>query len=387
MKLDLYGQASDSEETSPEEALEIYKKLEHENSEFHTSILLAAIICPIVASVIAFFVSQSISSHRTIATVLILCGIGFLPPLLMFGAKLAEKRKTYMGVTTGLLEWSIMAFFLPIFAIFAHLITLVILFLIAGIITLVIWTPLSLVNHLLTRAPFLWPTDLPIHVSLPFFLACFVVVFLFAMSNVPLRPVFPVRRILMEIPVGLKVNSGKILEFIASSALGLALVGTGPLGILYGDVYIGVIANGFSGVLLGLSFARLESDPLLGNLYRIARARCLIRLSRQAEASYRLSSVLEAGKLFLPEAAKNLAIALWSVVHDPPVVERYINEAAKCISSDDRYVEIYLHSIQRTKRLAGLEGNIDSLKRMIRGKYLGVGRVLDTDYAYQEGVD
>lgn len=349
--LNLYRQASDAEDTSPEQALQTYKKLERENSEFHTSILLAAIICPIVASVIAFFVSHSISGHRTIATILIVGGIGFLPPLLMFGAKLVEKRKRHIGVTTGLLEWAITAVGSPIILMFADIIFLGILFFVAGIITLVILTPLSLVNHLLTGAPFLWPTELPTHVYLPIFLVCFVAIFLFAMSNVPLRPIFPVKRILMEIPVGLKVNSSKILEFIASLALGLALIGSGPLGILYEDIRIGVIANGFSGALLGLSFARLESDPVLGNLYRIARARCLMRLGREAEASYRLSSVLAAGNLFLPEATKKLAIALWSVIHDPQVVEKYINEAAKCVSSDDMHVEIYLDNIQKTRRL------------------------------------
>ena len=351
MDLNLYRRASDSEDTSAEEALGVYKKLEHENSEFYTSILLAAIIFPTVASVIAFLVSQSISSHRTIATVLILCGIGFLPPSLMFGAKLVEKRERCMGVATGLLELAIMVVYLPIIVIFADIISLAIMSFIAAIITAIILTPVSLVIHILTGAPFLWPTELPTHVYLPIFLVCFVAIFLFAMSNVPLRPIFPVKRILMEIPVGLKVNSSKILEFIASLALGLALIGSGPLGILYEDIRIGVIANGFSGALLGLSFARLESDPVLGNLYRIARARCLMRLGREAEASYRLSSVLAAGNLFLPEATKKLAIALWSVIHDPQVVEKYINEAAKCVSSDDMHVEIYLDNIQKTRRL------------------------------------
>jgi len=93
----LYKKASELEEPSPEEALGIYKELEDENSEFHTSILLAGIIFPILAYLISFVVVQYISGHRTIVTVLILSVVGFAPPLLMVGTKIAKKEKRHEG--------------------------------------------------------------------------------------------------------------------------------------------------------------------------------------------------------------------------------------------------------------------------------------------------
>lgn len=381
MNLNLYRQASDLEDTNPEEALKIYKKLEHENSEFHISILLAAIISFIVAFVIAFFVSQSMSSYRTIATIIIMSSIGFLPPSLMYATKLVRQRKRCMGVTTSRPSQVIAGAFMAIGAIYVIVIQIVILVIIAAITSFIILALSGLVNHLLTGAPFLWSPE----PNEPLFWVCFVIVFLIVASDVSLWPIFPVRRKLMQIPIGLKVNYGNILRFIAVLAIVLVIYRSGPLAFLYKDIRLGVIASGFSGVLFSFTFGRWENDPPLANLYRFARARCLIRLGRQAEADLRLTGVLKGEKLFLSEAAEKLGIALWSIINDPPEVERYINEAAKCVSSNDRYLEIYLDNIQKTRRLVGLEDKGDLPKRMMCGKHLGVGRVLETGYAYQEG--
>jgi len=275
--------------------------------------------------------------------------------------------------------------------IFADLITLLILVLIAALIAATILIPLTLLNHFLTGAPFVWPAELPMNVHLPVFFVCFVIIFLFVMSDVRLRP-FSIRRILSEMPVGLRVNSGRILEYIASMAFGLVLVGSGTLEILYEDIRHGIIANGFAGLLLGSAFAHgaLEKDFVLGNLYRIGRARCLIRLDRQTEASYRIKRLGDSPKFSRPPPVEYLVIALLNLIEGFPRIEEYLNEAAtESVSTDEyhRYREIIADSILRTRRLAGLSDDSGLVRKMIRRNYLGIGRVLRTGYSYMDGVD
>ena len=358
MNINLYQKASDLEETNPEEALEIYNKLEKENKEFHKYILLTSIICPIFAFIIALFVVQFISSHQTIATVLVLSVIGFGPPLLIFGSKYFKQGERHTGVKVKPIERALWVLLTGPIAILGGLITIVFLVLGTLLIEAIFLIPLSVVYPLLTGAPFI----LPENIKILLFFVFFIPFFLFVVSEVRLIP-FSIRRILMKIPVGLKLRSGNILKFIASTAVGIAIVGGGALGILYEDVLSGVIVYCFTGLLVGLAFSRgVEKDFILGNLYRIARARCLIRLDRHAEASYRLKIFVhhpDYPPFSLTPVVKYLVYASIDLINDfPNEAEEYLNEAAKSISGDDKYREIYLDSIQKTRQLAGLSNNI-----------------------------
>ena len=422
MNLDLYRQASELEDTNPEEALKIYKRLEHENKEFHMDILLVAIICPIIAFVIAFLVVQYIGSYRTIsaiASILILILVGFTPPSLMFNIKFKEKIMErdikYKGGIPA--RWLILfsSLGMALITIFSEVIEIVAIAVVAGLIAIVILFPISLVDHFLTGSPILWyGSEYPIYAIIIVFI-CLVIVFLFALSEIRINPatlILPhpfisrrrfIKEILKEIPIGLKINSVRILGFVIF-AIGIFLVGSGSLGMQYGDIRYGFIATCISGVFFGLTFAfgPLEKDYILGNLYRIGRARCLIRLDRQAEANYRLYMMRDLSPQFgRPPVIENLTSALVELRVDAPASHAYVkeklNEAAISISDrqyyNAEYTEIYVDSIQKTRQLAGLDDDMD-IKKMIPSvpphvldPYFGIGCILKTGYSYQEGID
>ena len=358
MNLKLYKQALDLEDTAPKEALEIYHKLDRENSEFYADILLAAIIFPFLASIIAFLTVQSISSHQIIAIVLILSGVGFAPPLFMYGKRLVEKVKglhlqsvSIEAATEG-----------PIITIFTGFFYFMLILIVAVLMVAIIWTSVSLVHNFLTGAPFVSPGKLPMHVHFPIFLGCFAFFLLFLLSRVDFRP-FSIKRILKEIPIGLKANSSEIPQFIAKITIGFNLVGNSSFGILHEDFRYAIMLNCFTGLLLGLAFARaLKKDKVLDTLYEIARARCLIRLDRQIEAGYRLKKLVK--KIGCPAAAKYLAYALLELIEDSPRVEECLNEAAtRSLRNSDKYRELYLDSLLKEKQLAGLGNDLNLLKR------------------------
>jgi len=393
MSVALFQRALQLEEAEPERALALYKTLESENTSLYKDVLLVAIGCPILASVLAFFACRATDWHESLTIILIIGGLGFFPPILMFHYRLLQKGFQHPGWLLMLVFAAGSAFLLLI----ANAVALAIDVIIAGLVAGAVLIPLSFVLYLVGGiSSFLLPAELPLYVFLPVFVPILVLVMAQGFSEVELMPIFPLRRFLVEIPAGLRRNWEKTAMFVASVGASFALVGSGPLGLLHEHLYAALLANGLAGALLGVSISRPERDLLLANLIRLGQARCLLALRRTAEVRRPLKMVAKSPSFSRPEAVEYLAAALGEIHAGRPASE-YLHHAAEAGELMVGHRDIWLASYSRTRSLAGLEEHskrrqpsrrrrVQRRKAAKEGKYLGIGRVLATGYACQKGV-
>ena len=157
MNIESYRQASDLEETDPEKALEIYNKLEHENLDFRQNILLLGIIGFSIGFVIAFFVVQSIASHKYITPLAIWYGIGITTTFgLHFAATIKMEQLTKLEAKKLKYQFlliPVMAIFVPI----AQGLELACLLIITILFAEGIFGILSVIYHIVSGAPFISP--------------------------------------------------------------------------------------------------------------------------------------------------------------------------------------------------------------------------------------
>ncbi len=420
----LYKEASALEETSPKGALKTYNRLESLNKPFATRIFLPAAICPIIASFVNYGVSELVDGHRTWVAILMLIAVGFVPPLIIYERKFEQLKaqhsrlsiRYYVIIGSALVYAVVLSFGQLIVAIVVGFYTFIFTF----PILLLIYFLIGLYSFLyLNGTPYYWLdlyTGLPIYVTMPviniffviFYLACITGIFLNgSIDMVPFRLPYYVKRI----PVAIRPMAGEILSFFTIAAVGYAVYGTG-FDIPYGYSWAGLIENSFAGIMLGLYYARrLEKDFIFGNVLRIAKIRCLIRLGREDEARYILRRVtkdydyppkfsrtpvvkhlgnalgyfiadqdcyrrqrgLPSNQPVFEDVASNRATeglsSRWVAYDDRPPVDYPYNEVSEAAMSletaQPKYIDTYVDSIDKTRRFIGL-GNDQSIEKLIR---------------------
>lgn len=292
MIMKLYRQASNLEEADPDKALKIYDKLARENLEFHRGVLLLATIGFIIGFLIAFFVGQSV-------------GIGkqsIVLPLIWYGA----------GLTIALLSWAPKAMpemrdrhllWVPVMAAglaFAKLFEVCIL----PIVTILLAAPLlfaflgiaSYIHYIISGAPFVWFTasNLPpsIYVIyLPVAALFLAVAFLILVEFDVSAPATISMKVVLRV-INLKKRESLFNLFLFVTVLSIVF-GWYPDNVFYNNIIVGIILSVVAGTLTGFAFAPIERDNLLANLYRIAKARCLIHMNCEFEANFPLKDVYE----------------------------------------------------------------------------------------------
>lgn len=367
MSLDLSQQARELEESHPQSSLVLYDRLEEENRMYYPDILLVAIVCPILASIIAFFTSHSVAQHRTIVTLLILAVQGYGPAPLVF--YLRESRRSF-----GDNELAVGLAYLQVSLIFVgSYFTLIFLI----IVTLILVLPILAVTCLVLQ---LYPTELPLHISLLVIIPAFVVALAVTLTRID-RSIFPstpfqkalfpfkfrnIANLIAEVPIALKMEMKQILEFLTGLAIGAVLIGTGPLGLLYNHLYESIAASGFAGVMLGLSLFHVERNLRTASEIRLGQIRCLIRLNRRAEARYRLKQLSDSAPAGRTPDIENVAQALsllaernWGRRPVPDLsyqLHRHLSRAA------DYGTEAWFETVRATRSLTHLEEGAEPVK-------------------------
>ena len=380
MNYRLYNYALELEEENPGKALEIYEKIEKENRELHLSILLAGISFPILAYLTTLFAMKYITDYQVIVTLLILVMIGYIPSFLIYTIKFDKKEKGYFKASpreiTGILAAGLVT---GILEIIGDQIELAIMAVWALIPALAIEILIMLTIHFLTGTPLLETLPIPIIGAIG--LTCFIIIFLVHMSEVALKSgfnynplmyllaytlefIYPtestrlglIKEMASDILAGLKVHLDEVIGYLASMAIGLVLVGSGPLEIFYEDIRQGILANTIAGSLFALSLTgRLEKDPILANLSRLGKIRCLIRLGKETEAAHQLSKLDWHLRTTSQTPIKHTTSALTSLLQESPSLAReYLYEAAKTTSSlktDTTHKKLIQQTIQKTTQL------------------------------------
>ena len=158
---------------------------------------------------------------------------------------------------------------------------------------LVLYGVINLIRYLVFGAPFIWLSiaDMPPAIYLPIFVICATATFLFlVVFDVSIPATISIKLVLRVI----KLKKRQVLPILG---LYLTLLSMG-LGwytdsVFYGNVIVGVVLSIVVGMLIGIAFAHIDRDRLLANLYWIAKARCLIRMNCDFEASFPLREVHE----------------------------------------------------------------------------------------------
>ena len=350
MDENLYKQASRIENAHPEKALRVYRKLERDNLEARWDVLLIVTISPLIGFLTAFFIGQSLAYQGDAVKVVIWCAIGFAP-VVLYGLqkdKLAKRSFKGISLTTGF-----MIFLLP----FVGLIQLFIMCFLAAIIALVLLVIMSFNVALgeLLRSGYWWfPTlwtwgrDIPDYVLWPTLIISFVFSFIYFSTKIPLERIFSIRSILLAIKSNLKA----ILFWLLPILLALML-GGGYIGFFFDNVTHGVILNLVTGITLGITFALVERDEFISKLYQIVKIRCLIRMHRNFEAEFLLTTKkreMQGDPTFSDHTIWYLTCALLHTLK-----ENQREDALECINKalsslrDNEYKEILFGNIRKTK--------------------------------------
>ena len=352
MKMDekLYKQASRIENAHPEKALQIYRKLERDNLEIRRDVLLIGTICPLIGFLTAFLIIQSLAYQADVVRVVIWCVIGFTPIVFYDLKKEKHAKWSSKGIsfTTGY-----MTFLLP----FVGLIQLFIMCFLAAIIALVLLVIMSFNVALgdLLRSGYWWfPTlwtwgrDIPDYVLWPTLIISFVFSFIYFSTEIPLERIFSIRSILLAIKSNLKA----ILLWLLPILLALIL-GGGYIGFLFDNVTHGIILSLVTGITLGITLAPVERDEFISKLYRIAKIRCLIRIHRNFEAEFLLTTKkreMQGAPIFSDHTIWYLTCALLHTLK-----ENQREDALECINKafssllDNEYKGILFGNIRKTK--------------------------------------
>jgi hypothetical protein len=355
METEDYLLASSMEKGNPREALERYRKLIKGNKRFYPSILIAGIVAPSIAFAIAVLVTQPLSRYRELTAILIICIIGFGPVILLSSGKDKEVIKGSAGLSLSDSPLVLNFFIVP----FGGLLQMAVVGVVTAIIFYVILLPVSFIRYLVVGGPMLWPTKLPAPLTYPVFLTCFLIVCLVLFSDVRLLPL-SARRIIKEVPIGLRYNALKIPYALVSLLWILSIIVFG----FKGTRNIAIIGSAtlLVGLLLGFMADRKEENYSLGALYQMGKARALVRLNRLMEARFLLMLRLEDKDLFNDKTSRNLGKVLHGIIDErieqpedrvsEEKIFEYLDDLEKTVESSDPLREVYMDTIKRINELA-----------------------------------
>jgi WD40 repeat protein len=303
--IEAFRKATKTEASDPEESLAFYTKLRKANRKLYLDLLAVSILCPVAASLLAYYSSSILALNRAVLALVFLGVLGYSPAIIIYGlrehASTLRPSGEYWEQRRGHRRESWSSFILT-FLVYTFLGNIFLLSLVAIFAALVAAPFMYLLSVILETDVI----SLPRYVALPILALAFVysLGFWFSRSKPPL---LPVREHLWGVFTDLKLSGETILQLLFVVAVNAVLVGSGPLGLLYERPYESVLASGISGLLLGLVLARPETDAYFGRLVRLCEARCLLRLNRKHEARYRLNEVMEGGDGDCPEDIRDLA--------------------------------------------------------------------------------
>lgn len=291
-----YKQASNLETSNAEQALKLYEKLEDTNSKFYMDIFLAGVIGFVIGYVVVLFSGQSWGIEKD----------SLILPLIWY----------YIGLTLTMLLWAprdnnwtrgVRLLYVPIFSIVIAALKLievafsfVIVLLIAAVPIFAVYAVMSVVWYFLFKGPFVWvlPFDTVPAVDWTIFAICFTASFLFlAVFDVSIPKTVSVKRVVRVMRLKKRESLSTIVLLISMLSVGFGWYSDN---VFYHNFIVGIILSVIIGGLLGLSFARLEKDKIIANLYRLAKARCLIRMNCDFETYFPLRYVFEDRKVVVP---------------------------------------------------------------------------------------
>lgn len=351
LKMDekLYRQASRIENKHPEKALKIYRKLERDNLEMRRDVLLIGTIFPLIGFLAAFFIIQSLAYQADVVRVVIWCVVGFTPVVLYSLIRKNPAKwssRGYIFTTRDMFIYPLIAFcqlFLMclLAAILAFVLLLIMSFNVGfdGLLTVGFWWFPSFPP---------WGDDTPYFILWPILIVSFIFSFIYLSTEIPLARIFSIRSILLAV----KSNFKAILFWILPILLALILVG-GFTGFFYDNFTHGAILSLIMGITFGFILAPVEREKFIAELYRIAKIRCLMRMHRNFEAEFLLTTKKDVMRGKVDASNRTIWYLTCALLHTVKKTQR--EDALECINKafsslpDNEYRETLSDSIRKTR--------------------------------------
>jgi len=296
--IEQYERASDVEKSDAEQALKLYEKLENANSKFYTDIFLAGIVGFIIGYIVALFGGESWGIEKDSPILpLIWYYIGFTITMLLWAPRENSwtRGARFLYVPIGSAVIAALKLIEVAFS-------LAIVLLIAAVPIYAVYTVISVFRYFFSEGPFVWvlPFDTIPAVDWTIFTICFTVSFLFlAVFDVSIPKTVSVKRVLRVIRLKKRESLSTIVLLISMLSIGFGWYSNN---VFYHNFIVGIILSMVTGGLIGFAFASIEKDKIKANLYRLAKARCLIRMNCDFETYFPLRYVYEDRMVVAPDA-------------------------------------------------------------------------------------
>jgi len=275
----LYRQGLEAEGYAPRLALKFYRQADGKNTKVCVDVFLVALVAPIIAGLI---VEQAFGVVRPFWEGMVFAVVGMLPAI-----ALAYLRGFGAAKETGPRSLG-MAALVTFFLVFSDMMTLALMLLsiIAGM--LVVLLPISLGFSLFAGMPFFRFDLLPLYISRPVFWIVFYLSLVMWFTNVPMTPLYDVRRLVVGGIAGLLAAWDELVGLAARFGL-VALAVAVPRF----DRYELLVSSAVAGLLMAIALHRVEIDRDLPNLTTLGRLRALFRLGRRWRVYHLLTTLIE----------------------------------------------------------------------------------------------
>lgn len=350
MNFEMFNEASRLEADRPSRSLELYSALKRENKIFHFNPIIVAMLLPLLTFILALWISTSYGVNDFLVTLFVWFGIGYVPIYIISLRKYEKARgytekERYRKLKESNLTYCFFTYFLiPIFGYFSNIVLYVFIVTITALFVAALHYALVYIYHSLANMPFeaIYENTFPFFATYVMCVVFFIVFFLFV-SDVPIKDMFSLKKVL----IGIKVNLKNILLVFRDMMI-LVILGGGSIGLFYGQPFYGVLTSIVAGLTSGLLNAWSEKDWVLGEILEVAKIRCLIYLGRITEAKYSLKLLMHLKGH--PKEVDQMLQMIACVFEDSAGKVRHYSQDV-LFGSDSQYQDIYSRNFQLTEKL------------------------------------
>jgi len=280
------------EDKDSKEAFELFTKLESTNTKFYPNIFVVGIVGFVLSYVFVYYgvVGMGLETD-SLWLPFIFYILGLSSVFLLWVPK---TDKSIRGFRLFFLPISVII--LSAFKVIEVAFTIIFAALIAAIPIIILCCIVSAIYNIFTDGPFVWFWDLDIFQTVKIYLSSFFMLLSFiflVVFDVSIPKNFTIPLIFRVIRLKKKEALSIIVLFLSIVAMSL---GEYSDSYFFNNFIPGLVNSLISGASLGYICSKIEIDEFLGTLYRLGKARCLVRMGRNYETYFPLRYVHEDSK-------------------------------------------------------------------------------------------
>lgn len=366
-----YLEAREAENSDPKIALKLYRRLERLNRDVNPALVLIGALSMPLAYLLGQWLNENFSLNPNLVETITLglAGIGPMVWAFYWWSSRAKIRSveyegeidniasnhTVFAILNRFFTLVFTRFLLPILALLADWLEIVLCAVIAGISAIIV-TAVILIPHRLVSFLYTSPSvDVKALLEdfAPFISFWFFVLLLLVSAAEPRLK--PVSRVLPELPTALKTNFENLVSFLTSIVVLLVFINPymqSPLFIKL-DTRGELIQHALAGALLGYTLSAIERFRVFNVLVKLGQARCLRRMGRRLESFYTVYRLADRmTPRYIPPAYLHLVESTLLLLEPLKLscdhcVQEIRSEARQNANSNLPYFELFNDAIER----------------------------------------